>query len=82
MQSIFKQQAAAKQNAQRGNFLDFCCAGDGTDFDEEVMTDTSFLGLVRNEYGMLELHAEFVFDKALNERSADDSENMGTWWWL
>jgi hypothetical protein len=75
---ITQQQAAAKQKAQKYTFLDFCSMG-SDDFDEDVMMHGRWLGLCRDDAGILQVYAEFVFDDA-NCTGNDDA--MGTAWWL
>jgi hypothetical protein len=77
-QQICKQQAAQRKQAQRYSELDFNCLFDSSSFDEEVETDERWLGLVRDENGMLQVYAEFVFDGAVDE----DGERMGMGWYL
>ena len=53
---------------------DFLCLFSADEFDEEVETDERWMGFVRNEQGLLELAAEYVYD--------GEGEDSGTGWWL
>ena len=52
---------------------DFLGMFSADEFDEEVETDERWMGFVRNEQGLLELAAEYVYD---------EGEDSGTGWWL
>lgn len=52
---------------------DFMGMFDGDSFDEEVETDAMWLGLVREEDGLLHVYAEFVYD---------EGKDSGYGWWL
>ena len=75
---IHAQQTAARNSATVMNFLDFTSLFDGNTFDEEVSTDTQFIGLVRDENGMLQVYAEFTY----NGETDEDGERMGLAWSL
>ena len=77
-QQIFDAQTAARSKAERYSYLDFTCMFDGTSFDEEVETDKGWMGLCRDESGMLQVHAELVYDGEVDA----DGERMGTGWYL
>ena len=88
--NIFVQQQQKRNNAQHMTFLNFCCMFEAGSFDEEVMSDERFVGLCRDENGMLQVHAEFVYDVASYEQrvsnsvacKCDEEEQMGKGWVL
>jgi len=79
MQSIRQQQRAARADAsyyyRRCDFMGMMGAGE---FDEEVDCGERWVGLVRDEHGMLQVHAEYVYDKDSN----DELRDAGTGWFL
>jgi hypothetical protein len=75
MQNTFnaQQQAARKQAQHYSESCEFMGMMGADDFDEEVEDGTQWLGLVRDENGMLQVHAQYVYD---------EGKDSGMGWWL
>jgi hypothetical protein len=74
MQNITQQQRAARKQAQHYNeSVDFLGMMEAGSFDEEVEDGTRWVGLTRDEAGILQVYAEFVWD---------EGKDSGTGWWL
>lgn len=71
MRKHFEQRKNAKHYEQSCDFLGMF---DADSFDEEVETDAVWMGLVREEDGMLHVYAEYVYD--------GEGLDSGTGWWL
>lgn len=66
--------AEQRKNAQHyDESCDFLGMFEADSFDEEVETDVCWQGFVRDEAGMLQLTAEFVYD---------EGEDSGYGWWM
>lgn len=70
MYEHFEQRKHAKHYAESCDFMGMF---EADSFDEEVETDVMWLGLVRDENGVLQVYAEFVYDEGLDS---------GKGWWL
>lgn len=67
--------ATQRANAQHyDESCEFFGLFEADSFDEEVETDVCWMGFVRDENNMLQLHAEYVYDDAQRE--------AGRGWWL
>ena len=75
--NVHAQQVAAKAKAQHYvNDVDFYGMLEAGSFDEEVKHSEGWLGLCRDEQGMLQVYAQYTYD------AVDVGEGSGTGWWL
>ena len=74
-QHITAQQATARSKAQHyDESCEFMGMFEAGSFDEEVEDSTRWLGLTRDDTGILQVYAEFVYD--------DADKDSGIGWWL
>jgi hypothetical protein len=77
-QEFYAAQRAARANARHyDESCDFYGMMEAGTFDEEVQHADGWLGLIRDESGMLQVYAEYVNDAV----DATGNES-GTGWWL
>ena len=76
-QALHNKQNEARSKAQHYNeSCEFYGMFGANSFDEEVLHSKGWMGLVRDEDGMLQVYAEYVLD------DIDTGDESGTGWWL
>ena len=76
-QGLLAAQKAARATAEHyDESCEFLGMMEADSFDEEVVHSRGWMGLNRDDSGLLQVYAEYVYDEV------DTGDESGTGWWL